>query len=109
VNTEAEEATALKAVTRRQPVKIQKTEKNSNCSVCELALELQLFVITFCKSSINPITNLNPVYSHTQSLDNWWQKWDWIDRLFVWRFNCVVTASEQMMASRPAEIRTQKK
>jgi hypothetical protein len=29
VNTEAEEATALEAVTRRQPVKIQQTEKTS--------------------------------------------------------------------------------
>jgi hypothetical protein len=29
VNTEGEEATALEAVTRRQPVKIQQTEKNS--------------------------------------------------------------------------------
>jgi hypothetical protein len=29
VNTEDEEATALKAVTRRQPVKIQQTEKTS--------------------------------------------------------------------------------
>jgi hypothetical protein len=27
VNTEAEEATALEAVTRRQPVKLQQTEK----------------------------------------------------------------------------------
>jgi hypothetical protein len=27
VNTEAEEATALEAITRRQPVKIQQTEK----------------------------------------------------------------------------------
>jgi hypothetical protein len=27
VNTEAEEATAMNAVTRRQPVKIQQTEK----------------------------------------------------------------------------------
>jgi hypothetical protein len=33
VNTEAEEATALEAVTRRQPVKIQQTEKTSTwCS-----------------------------------------------------------------------------
>jgi hypothetical protein len=30
VNTEAEEATALEAVTRRQPMKIQQTEKISN-------------------------------------------------------------------------------
>jgi hypothetical protein len=29
VNTGAEEATALKAVTRRQPVKIRQTEKTS--------------------------------------------------------------------------------
>jgi hypothetical protein len=29
VNTKAEEATALEAVTRRQPVKIQQTEKIS--------------------------------------------------------------------------------
>jgi hypothetical protein len=29
VNTEAEKATALEAVTRRQPVKIQQTEKTS--------------------------------------------------------------------------------
>jgi hypothetical protein len=29
VNTEAEEATALEAVTRRQPMKIQETEKTS--------------------------------------------------------------------------------
>jgi hypothetical protein len=29
VNTEAEEATALEAVTRRQPVKIQQTDKTS--------------------------------------------------------------------------------
>jgi glutaredoxin len=29
VNTEAEEATALEAVTRRQPVKLQQSEKNS--------------------------------------------------------------------------------
>jgi hypothetical protein len=29
VNTEAEEATALDAVTRRQPVKVEQTEKTS--------------------------------------------------------------------------------
>jgi hypothetical protein len=29
VNTKAEEATALEAVTRRQPMKIQQTEKTS--------------------------------------------------------------------------------
>jgi hypothetical protein len=45
VNTEAEEATESEAVTRRQPVKIQQTEKNSlsavlNCNVCELVRAL---------------------------------------------------------------------
>jgi hypothetical protein len=39
VNTEAEEATALIAVTRRQPAKIQQTEK-----MCELAIALFFFL-----------------------------------------------------------------
>jgi hypothetical protein len=37
VNTEAEEAMALKAVTRRQPVKINSVV---NCRKCELSLAL---------------------------------------------------------------------
>jgi hypothetical protein len=68
VNTEAEEATTLEAVTRRKPVKIQHTEKTSNvenCRVCELAIVLQLIVVTICKLLINPIINQNPVYSHS--------------------------------------------
>jgi hypothetical protein len=44
MTTEAEEATALRAVTRRQPVMIQQTEEFVravvNCRVCELALAL---------------------------------------------------------------------
>jgi hypothetical protein len=42
VNTKAEEATPLEAVTRRQPLKTQQTEKTSyvNCRVCDLALAL---------------------------------------------------------------------
>jgi hypothetical protein len=35
-----------------------------NCRVCELAIALQLLVVTICKCSVNPITNPNPVYSH---------------------------------------------
>jgi hypothetical protein len=35
-----------------------------NCSVCESATALQLFVVMSSKSPINPITNQNPVYSH---------------------------------------------
>jgi hypothetical protein len=44
VSTEVEEATALEAVTKRQPVKMQQTEKTMravvNCRVCELELHL---------------------------------------------------------------------
>jgi hypothetical protein len=34
-----------------------------NHIVCELAIALELLVFTFCKISINPITNPNPIYS----------------------------------------------
>jgi hypothetical protein len=44
MNMKAEEATALEAITRWQPVKTQKTEKTSyclvNCRVCELVTVL---------------------------------------------------------------------
>jgi hypothetical protein len=44
VNTDAEEATELEAVTRRQPVNIRWTEKAVrvvvNCRVCESAIAL---------------------------------------------------------------------
>jgi hypothetical protein len=36
-----------------------------NCSVCELATTLYVLVVTICKRTINPITNPNPVYSHS--------------------------------------------
>jgi hypothetical protein len=52
VDTEAEEATAFEAVTRRQPIKKQHTgfvRAVVNCRVCELAAALYLFVVTFCK------------------------------------------------------------
>jgi hypothetical protein len=35
-----------------------------NCRMCKLAIALWLLVITFCKCSINPIINANPVYGH---------------------------------------------
>jgi hypothetical protein len=38
--------------------------------VYELALALYFFVVRFCKSSVSPITNPNPVYSHTHTRDN---------------------------------------
>jgi hypothetical protein len=65
---EDEGSTALEAVTR-QMVKTQQTENTYcvavNFRVCELVTVLQLPVVTFCKSSINPIPNSNPVYSHS--------------------------------------------
>jgi hypothetical protein len=67
-NTEVERPTALEAVTRRQPGKIQQTEKVRTvvtCRVCESAVALELLVVTICKCSRNPITNPNPVYSHS--------------------------------------------
>jgi hypothetical protein len=36
-----------------------------NCRVCESAIALQLLVVTIYKWSTNPITNPNPVYSHS--------------------------------------------
>jgi hypothetical protein len=64
VNAKAEEATALEAVARRQPVKINAVV---NCRVCELAISLQLLIVTICDSSINLVTNTNSVciYSYT--------------------------------------------
>jgi hypothetical protein len=38
--------------------------------VCELAVALELLVVTICKSQINHITHPNPVYSHTVSHDS---------------------------------------
>jgi hypothetical protein len=35
-----------------------------NCKMCELAIVLQLIVVMFHKSIINPITNANPMFSH---------------------------------------------
>jgi hypothetical protein len=35
------------------------------CRVCELAIALQLLVLTICEFSTDPITNPNPVYSHS--------------------------------------------
>jgi hypothetical protein len=45
VNTEAEEATELEAVTRHAVV---------NCRVCELVIALDLLVVTISKCLINP-------------------------------------------------------
>jgi hypothetical protein len=36
-----------------------------HCRMCEIETALYLRVVTICKCSINPITNSNPVYSHS--------------------------------------------
>jgi hypothetical protein len=36
-----------------------------NCRACELATALQILVVTICKRSVTPITDPNPVYSHS--------------------------------------------
>jgi hypothetical protein len=41
------------------------------CRVCELAITLWLLVVMFCKCSINPITNPNPVYSQSRHSVVW--------------------------------------
>jgi hypothetical protein len=35
----------------------------ADCSVCELAVALDLTVVTVCKSQVYPITNPNPIFS----------------------------------------------
>jgi hypothetical protein len=38
---------------------------NCRVCICELEIALELLVVKFYKWSINPITNPNPVYSHS--------------------------------------------
>jgi hypothetical protein len=63
-------ASALGSHYQQQLVKTQQTEKTLyyavvNCRMCELALALQLHVVMISKCSVNPITNPNPIYSHS--------------------------------------------
>jgi hypothetical protein len=68
LNLEAEESTALGAVTKQRLVKTADREglvrSIVDCTVCKLAMSLQLLVVTSFKSPIDPITNPNPVSSH---------------------------------------------
>jgi hypothetical protein len=58
--------TLLGSIARQHLVKTQKTAHTIvNCEVCKLAIALQFFVDTSSKSTINPITNPNPVHSHS--------------------------------------------
>jgi hypothetical protein len=54
------------------------------------------------KCSINPITNPNPIYSHTHTCDNWCQKWDWIEESSGWSYHQptkMVQMMEHLVAS----------
>jgi hypothetical protein len=52
----------------KQP--LGKTEKALMCAgACSSVRLSWLFVVTFCKCSINPITNPNPVYSHSKIVE----------------------------------------
>lgn len=73
-NCEEGEHMRLEAVTSRL-VKTQQTGKAEvcalvNCNVCRTVTALSLFVFTFCKSSINQITNTNSNYSHPHTCYN---------------------------------------
>jgi hypothetical protein len=59
---------AVKATTRQRLVKTVRVVVNYR--VCDLAIALWLLVVMIHKCSINPITNPNPVYSHTHTCDN---------------------------------------
>jgi hypothetical protein len=66
VNTEAEEAAELEVVTRRQPVKIGRLRRCNVC--CNELLSVWIgdnFVVTISKYSVNPITDPNPICSHS--------------------------------------------
>jgi hypothetical protein len=65
---EAGGSTKLEAVTRQRLLKTDWKDLMRaviNCWVFELAIALWLLAVTICKWSINPVTNPNPVYSHT--------------------------------------------
>jgi hypothetical protein len=53
-----------------------------NCRVFELAIALYLHVVTICKCSVCPITNPNPVYSHSYT---WRFFFDWeVVAVMIW-------------------------
>jgi hypothetical protein len=69
-NPKERECPPLEAVTRGM-VKTQLTENLvcavGNCRVFEIAIVLQVLVVMSCKCPINPLTNTNPIYSHTHT------------------------------------------
>jgi hypothetical protein len=50
------------------------------CRVCELAVVLQLLVVTICECSLNRITDPNPVgsYSYTWQCEAWYDPSQWV-------------------------------
>jgi hypothetical protein len=70
-NPEEGESPPLKAVTKQRLVKTEKTMRavvTVIFGVCNSMSPSQLFVV---KSSINPITNPNPVYSQSRDSMYW--------------------------------------
>jgi hypothetical protein len=68
VNTEVEGSTALEAITTWLVMTAYwggLVCAVVNYRVCEFAIALQLLVFKICKCSINPLTNQNPIYSHS--------------------------------------------
>jgi hypothetical protein len=68
VSTEAEESPLLRAVTKQRLVKTLQAGEDVACSdlqSVEISDCVIVFVVTACKWSINPISNPNPIYSHT--------------------------------------------
>jgi hypothetical protein len=65
------------------------------CRVCELAIALSLLVVTICKCSVNPITNPNPLHSHSfkwQYVATWLTKDGvWIGNQKYWTLTLVTT------------------
>jgi hypothetical protein len=69
-NPEERECPPLEAATKQRLVKTVTDWEELVCpivicEVCRTVRAKSLLVVTICKSSINPITNPNPVYSHT--------------------------------------------
>jgi hypothetical protein len=60
--------------------------------VCELAMALWLFVVTFCKCSINPITNPTPAYRHSYT-------WQYQEIVSIYRMLVYITTLSQFNKS----------
>jgi hypothetical protein len=66
VDTETEDSTRWESLPdNRWKQQSEKTLRAIvKCRACELTIELELLVVTFCNSSVHSISNPNPVYIH---------------------------------------------